>query len=255
MKIAIIVALPEEYRAVVAGLSAAGMIVQGDGLLGRASAQGHHVVVALSGMGFDNAARTAERLVCAETPDLFISSGFCGAISRELRVGDVVVAQSLMVRNESGFDEVPVLFADAGQNFVVRQTVEGRRLFAGTFVSTSAVVAKKTLAAIVPSYCHNPVVEMESFAVALVAGEQGVPLLALRAVSDDATEELCFTLDEFCDRDLLAIRPHKVLLTALKRPAIIPQLYRLARNSSHAAAELQAAFTALFTQLQGTSRG
>jgi adenosylhomocysteine nucleosidase len=252
MNIVIITAMPEEYKAVAAslGLSVRGV---GRGDVGRISAFGHNYELALSGMGFDNAARTAEQLLRSEAPDLLISTGFCGAVAQELQVGDVVVARSLVVSNELGFDEVPVMLADVGQTFVARQSMAGGRVCGGTFVSTSKVVAKQVLARIVPPHCQNSVVEMESSAVALVAGEHGIPLVAIRAVSDDAGEELCFSLDEFCDRDLLRIKPVKVLLTVLKRPTIIPQLFRLSRNSSLAAVRLQTALTSLFVQLQGAS--
>jgi adenosylhomocysteine nucleosidase len=84
------------------------------------------------------------------------------------------------------------------------------------------------------------VVEMESAAIALVAGENGIPFVALRTVSDPFGEELGFALDEFCD-DRMRIRIPKVLFTIARKPRIIPQLIRLARNSRVAATSLSLA--------------
>jgi adenosylhomocysteine nucleosidase len=81
---------------------------------------------------------------------------------------------------------------------------------------------------------------MERAAIALLAGESGIPFVGLRTVSDPVDEELGFALDEFCDK-WMRIRIHKVLLTVARKPRIIPQLIRLARNSRVAAAGLSQA--------------
>jgi adenosylhomocysteine nucleosidase len=99
---------------------------------------------------------------------------------------------------------------------------------------------KSRLAALLPADAPFPVVEMESAAVAQLAGENGIPFVGMRTVSDPFDEELGFSLAEFCD-DRMRIRIPKVLLTVARRPRIIPQLIRLARNSRVAAASLSQA--------------
>jgi adenosylhomocysteine nucleosidase len=90
---------------------------------------------------------------------------------------------------------------------------------------------------------------MESAAIARVAAEHGIPFIGLRTVSDPFDEELGFTLDEFCD-DQLRIRIPKVLLTIVRKPRIIPQLIRLARNSRVAGASLSHAVGGLLAVVQ-----
>ena len=97
-----------------------------------------------------------------------------------------------------------------------------------------------------PGHYPNPVVEMESGAIAIIAAENNIPLLAIRAVSDPAAEELGFSIDEFCDPDMRRIRPYKVLLTVLRKPRIVPQLVRLAISSRRAAEGLTSALSRLF---------
>jgi adenosylhomocysteine nucleosidase len=70
----------------------------------------------------------------------------------------------------------------------------------------------------------------------------------VRTISDPWDEELDFTIDEFCD-DTMRIRPAKVLATILRRPRIIPQLIRLARNSRVAAAGLAKTMRRLLHQI------
>jgi adenosylhomocysteine nucleosidase len=110
------------------------------------------------------------------------------------------------------------------------------------------ILNKHVLAQQLPGIAVNPVVEMESAAVARVAATHGIPLLAMRAISDPWDEELDFTIDEFCD-ETMRIRPVKVLATILRRPRIIPQLIRLAHTSRVAATGLANALERLLGQI------
>lgn len=246
MNIAVITAMPEEFNAVSRSLgSGTGTKLAGLKAM-RCRNGGHDFILLESGMGFDNAAQVAEALIREGKPDLLISVGFCGGIDPELEVGDVVVAQRIVSAAGSGIEEVPVLFSAAGETFVARQA--GARVFGGMFASAPVIMSKERLAGMLPTGSPWPVVEMESAAIATIAVENGIPLLALRAVSDPAGEELGFSLDEFCDARM-RIRPHRVLLTILRKPRIIPQLIRLARNSRVAADSLTSAMERLLTLL------
>ncbi len=247
MNIVVIAAMPEEFSAVARCLEA-GAVRQSSGLTALyGHVSGHDVVVLESGMGFDNAARAAEMAIREQRPDLLISVGFCGGVSPELQAGDVVVAKQMVIVTRNGLEEVPVSFAGTGQTFVARQ-VE-MRVFGGLFASTPAIMSKKRLAGMLPAGCPYPVVEMESAAIAIIAAENNIPLLAIRAVSDTIADELGFSLEEFCDSNMRRIRPFKVLLTALRKPRILPQLVRLAFNSRRAAESLTAALSRLFPVL------
>ena len=249
MKIGIITAMPEEFRAVADSLGTATFTQLGTFRAGRFSSAGHEFLLVESGVGFDNAARAAEMLIRDGHPDLLISTGFCGGIVPELQAGDVVVAKNIIIANEVGFEEIPVLLSSIGQIFVARQEAIGKRVVGGAFVSTSAIMSKKRLAGMLSGQYPNPVVEMESGAIAVIAAEHNIPLLAIRAVSDSAAEELGFSIDEFCDPDMRRIRPYKVMLTALRKPCIIPQLVRLSCSSRKAAESITAALSRLFPLL------
>jgi adenosylhomocysteine nucleosidase len=90
---------------------------------------------------------------------------------------------------------------------------------------------------------------METAAVARIAAASGIPLVAVRAISDGADEELGFTIDEFTDREM-NISAWKVLRTVAARPRIIPQLIRLARNADVAGRNLAIAVIALLEKIQ-----
>jgi len=248
MNIAVITAMPEETRACLKAFESAEPVRVGRLKAFRCRAGEHDLLLAEAGMGFKNAAAAAEALLGTTRPDLLISAGFCGGIAPELRVGDVAVSRELCIVADGAVRQVPVEVAAAGRTFVARQAAAGARVFASLFAGTPAIMAKKQLASLLPPGAPCPVVEMESSAIAIVAVEHGIPFMGIRTVSDPANEELGFSLDEFTDKSL-RIRPHRVALTILRKPWIIPQLIRLARNSRIAAASLSGAMARLLASL------
>lgn len=237
MQIAFIAAMPEEFGAVTRCLDASVTVPIGSYKAHRGSASGHDVVVLESGMGFENAARATVALLRVLQPDILISAGFCGGIATDLGVGAVVVATRLVMVSGEAANEVPVELAAAGYNFVASRSLPGQLVFGGLFVSTPVIMAKAHLATLLPAGASHPVVEMESAAIALIAAEHGIPFVGIRSVSDPAGEELGFSLDEFCD-DQMRISIPRVLRTIIRKPRIIPQLVRLARNSKIAGTSL-----------------
>ena len=242
MKIAVITALPAELWAVRAALGQPRREWRVGRAAWRSSVDGHEVLAVEAGMGFDNAARTADDVIRAESPELIISAGFCGGLTTDLLVGDVVVATRLFITvGDEQLDEQPTRIAETCIRFVAGSTPHDR-LFGGCYVSTPHMVPKQRLAGLLPCDMKDPaVVEMESAAIARIAAGNDISFAAIRTVSDPLNEELGFSLDEFCD-DAMNIRINRVLKTCFNKPRIIPQLYRLSCNSRIAAASLSRAF-------------
>lgn len=226
----IITAMPEESGAIVRRGRLREKRRAGGRRWFRLGLAGHEVVLVEGGMGMLNAGWAATALA-AERPDLMISAGFGGGVREGLAVGDVVMAEQLLHLSGRQWETVEAGFY--GRNSVA----ESLSIPRGTFISCDLILNKRALAESLPAHCANPVVEMESAAVARIAAMERIPFLALRSISDPAGEELGFTIDEFCD-GAMRIRPARVLATVLRRPRIIPQLIRLARNSRLAAAGL-----------------
>jgi adenosylhomocysteine nucleosidase len=248
MNIAIITALPQEFRAVRSCL-VPGVAAEVGGFKAlHIPFAGHEFLLLESGMGFDNATRATQAIVAAKRPDLILSAGYCGGIAPELQVGDIVMAATLLMADAAGVQQVVVTIPPLVQSFASGQSAESFRICVGTFVGTSTVISKQRLAGMLKDGYPCPVVEMESAAIARIAAENGIPLLAIRSVSDPADEELDFSLDEFCDSSL-RIRPARVLLMILRKPRIIPQLVRLSGNSRRASHSLTTALRRLIPLL------
>jgi len=248
MNIAVITAMPEETRAILKTAESAESVQIGHLKAFRCRVREYDLLLVEAGMGFKNATAAAGALLGTAHPDLLISAGLCGGIAPELRVGDVAVSAELCIVANGAVQQVPVEIAPAAHNFIAHQSAAGARVFASLFAGTPSIMAKNQLAALLPPGTPYPVVEMESGAIAGVAAENGIPFMGIRTVSDPADEELGFSLEEFTDGNL-RIRPHKVALTILRKPWIMPQLIRLARNSRIASDSLSQAIAQLLQSL------
>ncbi|HLO27322.1 MAG TPA: nucleoside phosphorylase, partial [Geobacteraceae bacterium] len=208
-----------------------------------------------SGIGAARAAEAAGILIDSVSPGVILSFGFAGAVLPGPAVGDIIVGDRLLFFRERLFTEQKGLPPGLPEKLaaMLEEACRGRsfRIHRGTLVTTGEIVDKHRLAGLLPAGTANPAVEMETVAVARAAARAGIPLVAIRAVSDGAEEELGFSIDEFADREM-NISAWKVLRTIAVKPRIIPQLFRLARNSKIAGENLAVAVSALVERLQTT---
>lgn len=236
--IGIVVALAEERVAVVRMLQQVKRRLVNGIPLYSGKLEGQLVTVVEGGMGTVAATRAARALLAEEKPDLMVSAGFCGAIRSGAQVADLVICKRLFADDESGLHELDL---PGSTRTTARLSAElqhlGLRTWQGCFITTTAIVTKSGIAETLPADLPTPVLEMESATVALAAAAAGVPFLGLRAISDDAAEELDFSLNDLTDSQLRISIP-RVLITCLKNPRIIPQLARLAGNSGKAGRSL-----------------
>jgi adenosylhomocysteine nucleosidase len=209
-----------------------------------------HVV---SGIGAERAAEATDALIRAAAPSCIINFGFAGAIQPGPSVGDIVVAERLLLFQEQHLTELQEALTGLSIDLVPHlerlSAAKGFSIWSSTFITAGKIVDKRTIAALLPTGTINPVLDMETAAVARVSAGRGIPLVAIRAVSDGSEEELGFTIDEFTDREM-NISAWKVLKTLAGRPRIMPQLIRLARNSNLAGRNLAVAVNALLEKIQ-----
>jgi adenosylhomocysteine nucleosidase len=250
--IGLVAAMPEEIRPL---LRRAGKLrrehVSGFDLY-RFAVGDRETALIQSGIGAEKAARATGILIDAVAPGMILNFGFAGAVLPGPRVGDVVMADRLLFFKERHFTEEPGLHRElSGRLALLLETACRGKDFSfhrGTFVTTGEIVAKQRLAGLLPEWTGNPVLEMETAAVARTAARAVIPLVALRAVSDVAEEELGFTIGEITDHTM-NISAAKLLRTIAGKPRIIPQLIRLARNSRIAGRNLAVAVVALLENL------
>jgi adenosylhomocysteine nucleosidase len=184
-------------------------------------------------MGVGNAAEATAALIAAHRPELLVSFGFGGAVRRGTAAGDLVLATRLF-RLESGkltrLQGPDCEFTERARKALEIHSPSAFQVHLGAFITTDRIENKQGLAGLLDPDLDNPLLEMETGAVAWVASGAGIPLVAIRAVSDTADEELDFSIGDITDKKLNVSIP-RVLLTLARKPRILPQLLRLSRNS------------------------
>jgi len=153
--------------------------------------------------------------------DAIVSTGSCGGLDPTLTAGEIFVA------NE-------ILAMDNGRRYPCYVPVCGRPYASGLLVSTDSVVTsvleKRRLHAL-----GARVVEMETSAIAAWALKWGVPLFCVRAVADQADEELL--LDYNAARNGQGgLSVARILVQAVRNPlGMAPELCTMYRRSRRVA--------------------
>jgi nucleoside phosphorylase len=181
------------------------------------------VRVLITGMGACNAARSAGEVLRAQRPARVFTCGFAGALNPQLKCKDVV------------FETADALLAEklhaAGAQTASFHCAERIAIT----VHEKSALRRDT---------NADAVEMESGVIQRLCSEAGVPCATVRAISDQADEDL--PLDFNClmtAQDKLSSA--KLLFAVLKAPQRIPALLRLGRNSALAANELNRVLVAV----------
>lgn len=186
--------------------------------------QGMNVVMAADGPGRRLALRAVTEACRLVTPDVVVSTGLCGALAPELKIGDILIADRVIDEHD-------------GSEYPAESVRSERDSTTGAVVSADAVAVtvsdKRRLRA-----SGAVAVEMEAAAVARYASEYKLPFFCIKAVSDESSEALPLDFNAVRDLDGRFSRP-RIVAAALARPwTRIPGLIRLDRNTRLAAGTL-----------------
>jgi adenosylhomocysteine nucleosidase len=220
MKLLMVAAEPREFSGVLRRARESRAVRLGAHWARSAKLGANEVLLVTNGAGRRRAAAAVEAAVAVGfEPEAIASIGFCGALATELDVAEVVVATAVAEGTET-YQTTPLCgnahFATGGLTTVdhVVRTAEEKRVLGATGAK---------------------VVDMEAAGVAETARRRGVPLLAVKAVTDLAGE----TLENDFQR---VLRPDGhfdtigVLRLGLEKPLTrIPELVRLGWRCARAA--------------------
>jgi adenosylhomocysteine nucleosidase len=197
------------------------------------------LVAVQTGVGPTRAAEGARHLVGRFSPQILVSFGFAGGLAPQLARGTLVIGTTL-VREDSW---LPVAVAD--QRLTARvlavTEAEGIPVQPGTIVTTQHLVADTASKAALRAKSGACAVDMETAGIVAVAGEAGLPWLAVRAIIDGAKDSLpgaCLTA--LRDDGIVAVGT--LLRTILRSPHLLRHLLRLAGDTATARRRLFRAF-------------
>jgi adenosylhomocysteine nucleosidase len=197
----------------------------------------------VTGMGMENARRVADAVM--QTPYQFcISAGFAGALSDAHSIGDVLVAEAVQQLGKSKT-------LQCSRNLVYAARDDGAK-HVKLFLTTDHVV--RTVEEKVQLAPFAGGVDMESFAIALVAQAHSLPMVAIRVISDTTRRDLPVRIDTMVDEEgRLSIGG--VVRQVVSHPLQLPALIRLGRESKTAAEALAHFLEAYIKKLSFSSHG
>ena len=205
--IAVTFALPQESRDFRHALRHATAVGSGARPFLLGNVENEEVLLAHTGVGPAAAAETVAALLAFQRPRLLVSAGFAGGLDPRLAVGDLLIATNF---------SAPALLAPS------RALLAGdTRARFGTLISqprpAESVAEKAALARATGALG----VDMETASIAAACARAGVPLLAVRAISDTALEPLPVPFDEWFDLAAQRPRPLALLRFLARHPAQI----------------------------------
>ncbi len=188
--------------------------------------------VEISGIGQGSARKAALALV-DEGCNALVSFGVCGGLDPALKPGTIVMATQIVTNGKAKYD-VNSAWLQAFHNAVA----PGCTCVAAPILGSSRIIAKKKEKRELFRKTGAAAVDMESHEVAEVAGELGIPFLAVRAIADPARRRVPSAAFYGIHEDGTT-NVEGLLAALIIRPWQIPALFRLALDSYSAQSALR----------------
>ena len=149
-------------------------------------------VLALTGMGEEAATAAAKRVAALWQPQVLISLGFSGSLQPGLAPGHLVLGESFHHYDpqSGGLEEIkapapPRPLAALAEHLIAA----GLPAAIGSCVTTPGILHKGRQGGPL-RHLPQPVLDLETSALAAAAQEAGIPFLALRVITDTGGEEI-----------------------------------------------------------------
>lgn len=178
------------------------------------------VLLTYSGAGAENARKAAELLISKGATQL-MSWGCAAALSPDLKMGDLVLADSLLGANGEEISVHPVWHQHAKNVLGSHVAAHKGALIASDFVVSTAQ-AKQDL------YEKTGAIalDMESGAIAKVAQHYALPFLAVRAIADPATLDLPNAVTKALNKNG-EVEISRIITSLIFNPKELPHLIQL----------------------------
>jgi adenosylhomocysteine nucleosidase len=192
------------------------------------------VTILHTGVGAKNCSEHVEALLHKTRPRLVISSGFAGAVTDDLEVGDLLLAANFSDRQ---------LLASAERILSQRKT-RNAKLFTSASIVDSVEqrdeIARASGAA---------AVDMETGSIFAVCNAHGIPLLSVRGISDTPRQPFPTPPDVLFDMERQRTNYARLFGYLLRHPSSISRLLGFGREINRVRAKLTGAIVALVAEL------
>ncbi len=209
MKIAIMGAMPEEIAPILEKIGEYRTTTYAKNTYYEATYKGVELVIAYSKIGKVFSTLTATTMIEHFGAEKLLFSGVAGAVSPELRVGDLVVATKLSQHDLDitafghPFGYVPegAVFVEADKELIELSkkvaSSMGKVVKEGIIATGDQFVADEKRKNWIGDTFKADALEMEGASVAVVCDALNVPFFILRSISDAADMDASFSFDEF----------------------------------------------------------
>lgn len=203
----------------------------------------------VSGMGGVRASTAVKELLEGFAPNWVICFGFAGALEESLRVGDLIWGKGV-ARWEEGRGLSPWRrLADAPSRLVPSRS--DRFAFReGWLVSVDGLSSKKDVLGVAGPDSGPAVMEMETYSLSLALEPLGIPLGAIRAVSDESGLDAGAGVKRWMD-DTLRLRPSMLIADLARHPLRINLVLKLSLRSRVASRSLALGLRAVLEAVKG----
>ena len=199
------------------------------------------IAVVEAGMGFALARRATQALIDAHTPKWVLACGFSGALRREMKIGQIAMANSICDTHGQELTVDLRMPADPQRGLHVGRIVTADHM-------VRSVKEKEALAAEFGAIA----VDMESLAVAQVCRDTKTRFLAVRAISDGMSADLPPEILSVVG-STGSVRLGAALGSLWKRPSSAKDLWKLRENARTAAEKLATFLDGVLAQLHKAS--
>ena len=232
--IAIIAALKDEIDGIRWAIEIKAKMTLGSFLYYQGSYQDREIILALSGVGEQNARGATKVLLDHFNPGYIISIGISGSVDSRLKVGDLIIGRRVLVQNS------PHMAAFSLERLVEVASLACRRLqlspYIGDLITVSQVISTSEKKKEIFRNTGALAVEMETAFIGLEAAQKECPFLAVRSVSDTADYTFRVEVDQVTDNG--EINPAKFIKYTLRHPMALWELGKIKMNMRKATGNL-----------------
>jgi nucleoside phosphorylase len=217
-----------------------------DGLRGfRGRLAGEEIVLVATGIGIahgrESARRAFQRLA---QPRMVISTGVAGGLAPELKTGDLILAdRMLMESGEAGsYEQVARIASDTMQAVQNRLNSAGMTAAVGPMLTARRVLSRAADKREAHAGSGGIAVDMESAAIALEAAKCAAPFVCIRSIIDEAADEIPGA--ELAD-EAGHVSPLAAAAYFMRNPSVVTWIPAILRNLNRATASIGAALEVL----------
>jgi adenosylhomocysteine nucleosidase len=192
------------------------------------------VAVVHTGVGSENCNERLEILLHKARPQFVITSGFAGALSKHLQIGDLILAEN---------------FSDPSLLGLAREILRDCKAAPLKLFTSSSIVDSISQRNEIARASGAAAIDMETGAILAICKAHGMPLLSLRAITDTPNDPFPAPPDVLFDIERQRTRFGRLLSYILRHPGSIGPFLRFGQRIAQVRAALTDALVALVKEL------